>query len=93
MKIDNSFKSVTPTVAPRVQPKTAQENASTVAEAVSLSPLAGTLQASEKAPVNSARVQEIKEAIAQGKFKINPEAIAEKLLDTARELVTSQRRA
>jgi negative regulator of flagellin synthesis FlgM len=60
---------------------------------VSLSSLASTLQGSEKPPVNAARLQEIKDAIAQGRFKINPEAIAERLIETARDLVNVQRRA
>jgi negative regulator of flagellin synthesis FlgM len=93
MKIDNTYKSTTAQIAPRPQPKTPAESASTAAEAVSLSPLAGSLQANEKPPMNMARIQEIKEAIAQGKFKINPEAIADRLIESARDLVNSQRRA
>lgn len=92
MKIDSSYKPTTAPVAARPQPKTPTETAST-AEAVSLSPLAGSLQASEKPPVNSARIQEIKEAIAQGRFKINPDAIAGRLIETARDLINMQRRA
>jgi len=93
MKIDNTYKSTTAQIAPRPQPKTPAESPSTAAEAVSLSPLAGSLQANEKPPMNMARIQEIKEAIAQGKFKINPEAIADRLIESARDLVNSQRRA
>lgn len=92
MKIDSSYKPTTAPVAARAQPKTATETMST-AEAVSLSPLAGTLQGNEKPPVNSARIQEIKEAIAQGRFKINPETIAGRLLESARDMVSAQRRA
>lgn len=93
MKIDNTYKSTTATIAPRAQPKSPAESASTAAEAVSLSPLAGSLQSNEKPPLNAARIQEIKDAIAQGRFKINPEAIADRLIDTARDLVNTQRRA
>lgn len=93
MKIEGSYKPNAAPVAPRAQPKTAAESASTAAEAVSLSTLAGTLQSNEKPPINTARIQEIKDAIAQGRFKINPEAIADRLLDTARDLVNAQRRA
>lgn len=93
MKIDNSYKSATPPITPRTASKTPVETASTAAEAVSLSPLAGALQANEKPPVNTARIQEIKDAIAQGKFKINPEAIAGRLIETARDLVNAQRQA
>ena len=93
MKIDNSYKTATAPVTPRPQPKSPAESVSTAAEAVSLSPLAGSLQTNEKPPMNTARIQEIKDAIAQGKFKINPEAIADRLIESARDLVNSQRRA
>lgn len=93
MKIDNTYKSTTAQITPRPQPKTPAESASTAAEAVSFSPLAGSLQANEKPPMNMARIQEIKDAIAQGRFKVNPEAIADRLIESARDLVNSQRRA
>ena len=92
MKIDNSYNPTSPLPTSRPQARPAAAPPAT-AEAVSFSPLAGALLASEKPPVNSARVQEIKEAITQGRFKINPEAIAGRLLDTARDLVNSQRKA
>lgn len=69
------------------------EGASPNAESVSLSQLAGTLQGTEKPPVNAARIQEIKEAISQGRFKVNPEAIADGLIQSARDLLDSQRKA
>ncbi|QRM20513.1 flagellar biosynthesis anti-sigma factor FlgM [Dechloromonas sp. TW-R-39-2] len=92
MKIDNSYKTTSTPPPTRQQPKSPAETPSST-EAVSLSTLAGTLQASEKPPVNLAKIQEIKDAIAQGRFKINPEAIAGRLLDSARDLVNSQRNA
>jgi negative regulator of flagellin synthesis FlgM len=92
MKIDSSFKPNSAPVATRQPPKAPAENPSS-AETVSLSSLASTLQGSEKPPVNAARLQEIKDAIAQGRFKINPEAIAGRLIETARDLVNTQRRA
>ena len=58
-------------------------------EAVSLSQVAGSLQAGERPPVNSARIQEIKTAISEGRFKINPEAIADRLIESARDLLNS----
>lgn len=91
MKIDSSYKPVIQPLANRPKPAANAEMPSTT-EAVSLSPLAGALQVADKAPVNSARIQEIKDAIAQGRFKINPEAIAGRLIDTARDLVSAQQR-
>lgn len=60
-------------------------------DTVSLSELSGTIKSgtAESSSINSARVQEIKEAIAQGRFKINADAIAGGLLDMARDLVSS----
>lgn len=93
MKIDNSsFKAPPLRSTGNPAPKPA-ENAALASEAVSLSPAASAMQGNEKPPVNAARIQEIKEAITQGRFKINPEAIADGLLQTARDLVNSQRKA
>lgn len=92
MKIDSSFKPTSAPLAARQTPKSPAESPS-AAETVSLSSLASTMQGSEKPPVNAARLQEIKDAIAQGRFKINPEAIAGRLIDTARDLINTQRRA
>ena len=74
---------------PAARPATTQPNS----EPVSLSALSGSLQGQEQPPVNTARIQEIKEAISQGRFRINPEAIADSLIDTARDLVNGQRKA
>lgn len=59
---------------------------------VSLGATAAQLQSMEssmaQAPaVNAAKVAEIKQAIAEGRFKINPEAVADRLLDSVRDLV------
>lgn len=40
--------------------------------------------------VDGARVQEIRQAIAEGRFQINASAIADRLISTARELVRAQ---
>jgi negative regulator of flagellin synthesis FlgM len=40
--------------------------------------------------VDSARVAEIRQAIAEGRFKVNPDAVADHLLQTARELLRSR---
>lgn len=49
--------------------------------------------ASDSAAFDSVRVSEIRQAIAEGRFKINAGAIADKLISTAQELVNSQRQA
>lgn len=92
MKIDSTL---TPTPLPtnNRQPATRASTSQPNSEAVSLSTLAGSLHVQEKPPVNTARIQEIKDAISQGRFKINPEAIADSLIDTARDLVNGQRKA
>jgi negative regulator of flagellin synthesis FlgM len=63
---------------------------------VQLSPLGSQLAGIEASLANvpvvdSQRVDEIKQGIAEGRFKINPEVIADKLLETVRELIQSQR--
>ncbi len=93
MKIDSP---ISPNAAPLANRAVAPRANTTPApstEAVSLSAAAAALQGGEKPPVNSARIQEIKTAISEGRFKINPEAIADSLIATARDLVNSQRKA
>lgn len=59
---------------------------------VSLSSLSTQLQALETkmadaGHIDSARVESIKRAIEAGQFKVNPEAVADKLIASVRELV------
>lgn len=49
--------------------------------------------ASSGAPIDGARIAEIKQAISEGRFQVNAEAIADSLLNTARDLLQSQRKA
>mgnify|MGYP000214506280 CR=1 FL=1 len=92
MKIDSTYKPGPAPTAPRPAARPAHEPAST-GESVSLSQLAGVMQSTDKPPVNAARIQEIKDAISQGRFKVNPEAIADGLIQSARDLLDSQRKA
>jgi negative regulator of flagellin synthesis FlgM len=87
MKIDSSYKPSTAAVTPRPA-ATSTTSSSNAQEAVSLSSLAGALQGGETPPVNTARIQEIKQAISDGRFQINPEAIADRLIESARDLVS-----
>lgn len=93
MKIENKYPQNTTPVNSRAAQARPNPATSPTADAVSLSTLSGTLQSGEKPPVNSARIQEIKDAISQGRFKINPEAIASGLIESARDLVNNQRKA
>ncbi len=58
-----------------------------------LSELSTQLSASSDATFDETRISQIKQAIAEGRFTINADAIAERLLTSARELVSAQRRA
>lgn len=42
--------------------------------------------------VDAAKVAEIRQAIADGRFQVNPDAIAERLLQTVRELLEGYRK-
>lgn len=87
MKIENSFALPTTPISSRPAAKPASTSSQ---DSVSLSSLAGSLQNSEDMPVDRARIEEIKQAIAQGRFEINSGAIADKLVETARSLINSQ---
>ena len=62
---------------------------------VSLGSVAAQLQSMESSMantpvVNAAKVAEIKQAISEGRFQVNPEAVAGRLLDTVRDLIGSR---
>ena len=91
MKIDSNFK---PTP---ISGKTASPTRSTPARTsdsaeVHLSE-AGRMASDETGGVDAARVAEIKQAISEGRFKINTGAIADSLLATARDMIVSRRQA
>ncbi len=99
MKIDNAIKPLTSGAVSGGGARSGKGAASSPrsgeGEQVQLSPLSSQLQAIESSMantpvVNSARVAEIREAIAQGRFKVNPDVVADHLLQTARELVRSR---
>jgi negative regulator of flagellin synthesis FlgM len=99
MKIDNSIKSAgTGAVSgggSRAGKGSAGAHGSAGGDRVQLSPLASQMHAIETSMadtpvVDSARVAEIRQAIAEGRFKVNPDAVADHLLQTARELLRSR---
>ena len=55
---------------------------------------AGLMSGVKGAPaeIDAAKVQRISQAIADGSFKVNPEAIADKLIANAREVLGSVKR-
>lgn len=58
-------------------------------ESVHLSAASSELSSADGV-VDMARVQEIRQAISEGRFQINASAIADRLISTARELVNAQ---
>ena len=96
MKIDNSLKSILggPTLedAGRPAKKQANEPAAAPTDRVELSSVSASLQAIEKGfaetpVVDTARVDEIKQAIASGHFTVNADKVADRLLKTVQELI------
>ena len=62
--------------------------------AVTVSKLARSMEAAnsgETPDVDTAKVDAVREAIAQGTYVVNPEAIADKLLSNAQEMLTRNR--
>ena len=102
MKIDNSLKSVSTTRINQNEGQTGKASAGAGpsplrgGDSVSLSDVAAQLQAIEKnlaniGVVDAARVSEIKQAIGEGRFKVNPEAVADKLLESVREFIQARK--
>lgn len=99
MKIDSSIKSITTgtvgSSGSRSGKGAANASGSGGGAHVQLSQLSSQLQAMESSMadtpvVNGARVSEIRQAIAAGRFKVNPDVVADHLLQTARELLRSK---
>ena len=99
MKIDGPIKSVVPSPVgggtPRNGKSAAGAPGSGGGDQVQLSQLSSQLQALESnmadSPVvDAARVAEIRQAIADGLFRVNPDVVADHLLETARELLRSR---
>lgn len=94
MKIENGIKSVSGAdiKETKARPANAAANAPSSASAaredkVQINSLVSQLMAGgDTEVVNTARVEAIKQAISEGRFKINPEAIADGLIATAKEL-------
>jgi negative regulator of flagellin synthesis FlgM len=67
--------------------------AATAGDQVELSSLAAQLQqagAASAEPIDLARIAEIKQAIVEGRFEVNPERIANGLIESAREMLAGK---
>ena len=94
MKIESSTKPTGTTLVKESRSQSSAKTSATSGEEVQLSSLSAQLRASDDGSVfDAARVSEIKQAISEGRFSINPEAIADRLITSAKELVNSQRQA
>ncbi len=102
MKIDNSVKSVSQAKGTKATGKKSAAGAAKGAsssgssEKVDINPLSSQLQALESsleqvAVVDTARVEAIKQAISEGRFKVNPDVIADRLISTVKEMVLSRK--
>ncbi len=73
---------------------TAAKSTQSAGVAVTVSSLARTLEASkrgEPADIDMAKVNSVRAAIKDGTFAVNPEAIADKLLSNAQEMLQRSR--
>lgn len=90
MKIESAT-TTTSTVSETRHRKPASPAAGATAAEVNLSEVAAQLQSSGDTPAfDAGRVSEIKQAIAGGQFTINAEAIADRLIASASELIGSR---
>ena len=92
MKIESSNKTASTPLTTRAQ--STGKASSAGKDDVQLSALSAQLSAADdEQSFDAARVSEIKQAIADGRFTINAGAIADRLIASARQLVDSQRQA
>ncbi len=82
---------------PRPGTSATVSTSSSDSDSVKLSPLASQMQAMDSGMANTpvvdaAHVAAIRQAIADGLFKVNPDVVADHLLATARELLQSRQR-
>lgn len=98
MKIDNTLKPVSTGDAPGnvAAPKADTVQKTQPTESVQISALSSQLKAMETSMasspnINLDKVNQIKQAISEGRFKINPEAISNKLISSVNDLIQSSK--
>lgn len=94
MKIDSAYNPGIPPATASKPGKSAQQSGHSEAasEEVTLSDAAKLAAAESSAPLDIARIEEIKQAISEGRFKINAEAIADRLIASARDILDAQQK-
>lgn len=99
MKIDNSIKSVEnlPSGDPRTRSVqgTSASGAGAAGEKVEFSSLSASMQQAEAAlaevpVVDQSKVDEIKQAISEGHFKVDAEKVADGLIESVRQMLDAQ---
>jgi negative regulator of flagellin synthesis FlgM len=98
VKINSTIGSVGTSEAPGKAKQVAsgaRKPATASSEQVELSSMSARLQEASAAiadtpVIDAARVAEIKQAISEGRFQINPERIADGLLDSVRQMLARQ---
>jgi negative regulator of flagellin synthesis FlgM len=96
MKINNSIKTVGGITGAGATGKNGKTDAAKPGPGVSVEPggpssqlRALSAQDSSGAVVDAARVSEIKQAITEGRFKVNPDVVADRLMQTVRDLISA----
>ena len=99
MKIDNSVKATSNLPSGEGRTRTAKEAPQSQdagsSEKVELSSLSARLQQMEQTIANtpvvdSAKVNEIKQAMSEGRFKVDTEKVADGLIDSVRQMLNAQ---
>lgn len=98
MKIDNVSSPAVGTVSTDAKAQRPAKNADAApgqsSLSVELSPLSAQLHAAHSEAtgetIDAGRVQEIKQAIAEGRFQVNADVVADRLLETVRELLQNR---
>lgn len=91
MKIDQTTQLTGTQLLNETRGNVSKKASSAADDDVQLSSLASQLLASDnETSFDAGRVSEIKQAIADGKFSIDAGAIADRLIDSAKELVSAR---
>jgi negative regulator of flagellin synthesis FlgM len=98
VKINSAISPVGTSEAPgktKQAASSARKPATASSEQVELSSMSARLQEASAAiadtpVIDAARVAEIKQAISEGRFQVNPERIADGLLDSVRQMLARQ---